>query len=64
MGADHCLAAPGRFRPPCRPEHGRSASVASAVTKNEFEAVMACRDALVAHYRKVIAERGEASVFY
>lgn len=40
------------------------AAVGSYLTKNELEAVMARRDALVAHYRKVIAERGEASVFY
>jgi len=39
-------------------------AVGSYLTKNELEAVMTRRDALVAHYRKVIAERGEASVFY
>ena len=40
------------------------AAVGGYLTKAELEAVMARRDALVAHYRKVIAERGEAAVFY
>jgi hypothetical protein len=40
------------------------AAVGPYLTKPELEAVMERRDALVAHYRKLIAERGEAKVFY
>ncbi len=45
------------------PEAARAA-VGPYLTKPELQAVMDRRDALVAHYRKVIAERGEAAVFY
>jgi hypothetical protein len=40
------------------------AAVGAYLKKPEVQAVMERRDALVAHYRKVIAERGEAAVFY
>jgi len=40
------------------------AAVGTHLTKPELQAVMDRRDALVTHYRKVIAERGEAAVFY
>jgi hypothetical protein len=40
------------------------AAVGSYLTKPELQAVMDRRDALVTHYRKVIAERGEGAVFY
>jgi hypothetical protein len=40
------------------------AAVGTYLTKAELQAVMERRDALVAHYRKVIAERGEGAVFY
>jgi hypothetical protein len=39
-------------------------AVGTYLTKTELQAVMDRRDALVAHYRKVIADRGEATVFY
>lgn len=40
------------------------AATGTYLTKGEVEALMARRDALVAHYRTVIAQRGEAAVFY
>ncbi|MND05487.1 hypothetical protein D3C83_263080 [compost metagenome] len=40
------------------------AAVGSYLTTPELQAMMDRRDALVTHYRKVIAERGEAAVFY
>lgn len=40
------------------------AAVGTYLTSSELDAVMKRRDALVAHYRNVIAERGEAKVFY
>jgi hypothetical protein len=40
------------------------AAVGTYLTKAELQAVMDRRDALVTHYRKQIAERGEAAVFY
>jgi hypothetical protein len=40
------------------------AAAGTYLIKSELQAVMDRRDALVAHYRKVIAERGEKAVFY
>jgi len=39
-------------------------AVGDHLTKDEVEAVMARRDLLVAHFRKLIAERGERAVLY
>lgn len=39
-------------------------AVGPHLTKAELQAMMARRDALLTHYRKLIAERGEAKVFY
>lgn len=45
------------------PESAQQA-VGPYLTRDELQSMMARRDALVAHYRKLIAERGEAAVFY
>ena len=43
---------------------GVKQSVGNDLTGAEVDAVLKCRDLLVAHYRKQVSERGEAAVLY